>query len=158
MSDKKITETPRKSSLAGGDLFPLAAAGDAAAYSLDWADLPGSIPTSSTTLRGSFRFTTQDHVKYPSPTYTRAVCPQDMSQAVNARHFQSEFPCLDIGSYPLTRALIDAAFLAAAGREQQRGDLVTVRDDMDNFYLLAWNSTRAQWRGIDCTTPGFCHF
>ena len=150
MAGVKISSLPAKPPEAG-DSLPLAVPGEAAARRITLALAAASLPAASESAAGTVELAESAETGAASAAGL-AVTPASLAAGVGRRAWGGGFCCLYLSVAPPTQAALDAAFLAAFGRQRARGDLAVARDNDDALHLLAWNSSRRKWQGMNLST------
>jgi hypothetical protein len=153
MSERAVSEATDRAVPLGTDMLPVAVAGSQAAYYVTFDDLLESIPMGTVARKGLMQLAYASEVQAAAER-NRVVTPAGLAGSVNARMLKPG--CFSLGrinAVTLTKALIDAAFLEAAGRTQAEGDIVTIEDKYDYWYILFFfeGAVTQGWFGVQIT-------
>jgi hypothetical protein len=156
MANKKISQAASKASLEATDMIPVAQAGSTTAFHITGENLFGSLPAATDAAKGAVELATQAETAAVTDT-ERAVTPASLVNAIGPKNLAVGhcFIGVVIG---MTRVNINAAFLAKVGRVHADGDLIALKDELDNRYILLFDSSQATWWGMQITNGTFVHF
>jgi hypothetical protein len=149
MANKKISQAASKPSLEATDMIPVAAAGSTTAYHITGENLFGSLPAATDAAKGAVELATQAETAAVTDA-ERAVTPAGLANAIGPKNLATGHCYVGV-AMTMTRLNINAAFLAATGREQADGDLITIKDGLDYSYILMYDSSQATWYGMNLT-------
>lgn len=158
MLPKRISDTTPISALAAEHCIPVAVPDDPTAYHITGSALLDSIPHASTTERGLLFLATPAETR-AALVSDHAITPASLAYAIGPRHLGANWCSLGrVNRAALTAAEISAYFRSAFNRSAVQGDLITLVDDLDRLYLLAFNAASGRWEGLSLSTQEFKTF
>jgi hypothetical protein len=150
MPDIKISQTTPRPALLGADMLPLADPNDPTPYHIKGQTLWDTFPAANQSRPGQVELATGAETRAGADD-SRAVTPAGLAGAIDAPKLADAF--LYAGQIVgLNRANLSSAFTSIHGRAAVAGDVLTVQDLSNHFYLLVYGTNPPAWGGLDVTT------
>ena len=150
MATKLISEAAAKATLDDTDMVPVAKSGEGTAYHVTGAALFDSIPSASTSVEGKAELATAGELA--AGTSGKVVEAGTLSAGLAGSHF------IDLGSTPPTLGTINTAFASTFARAQAEGDLITLKDSSNDYFILVYDTETTAWSGINATDGAFVSY